>query len=103
MHRKKRIKKLKAKRLNGAGSSTPKLSTFGFVKTLGNSSTTQNSNNLTTNLDAENFSSRSHESESPAPETMNDASTENLNLDAEDSSLHLHELDIPDTGTIENK
>ena len=103
MPRKERIKKLKAKRLNEAGSSTPKLSTFGFVKTSSNSSQTQNSNNLATNLDAEDFSSYSHESESPAPGTMNDASTENLNFDAEDSSLHLHELDIPDTDTIENE
>ena len=80
---KERIKKLKAKRLNEAGSSKPKLSTFGFVKTSGNSSQTQNSNNLATNLDAEDFSSHSHESESPAPSTMNDGPTENLNLDAE--------------------
>ena len=58
---------------------------------------------MATNLDAEDFSSHSHESESPAPGTMNDAPTENLNLDAEDSSLHLHELDIPETDTIKNE
>ena len=65
MPRKERCKRLRAKQLNEAASSTLKLSRFGFAKDSGNSSQTQDSNNSTTKLDAEDFSSHSHESDVP--------------------------------------
>ena len=52
MPREERCERLRVKQLNEAVSSTPKLSSFGFVKTSGNSSQTLDSNNSTTNLDA---------------------------------------------------
>ena len=98
MPRKERCKRLRTKQLNETASGIPKLSTFGFVKTPGNSSKTQDSNYSTTNLHAEDFSSHSHESNSPSPDTVRNAATERLtsNLDAQDSSLHSHESDSSD-------
>ena len=98
MPRKECCNRLRTKQLNEAASGIPKLSTFGFVKTSGNSSKTQDSNYSTTNLHAEDFSSHSHESKSPSPDTVRNAATERLtsNLDAQDSSLHSHESDSSD-------
>jgi hypothetical protein len=98
MLREERCKKLRTKHLNEAASGTPKLSIFGFVKTSGNSSKTQDSNYSTTNLQVEDFSSHSHESKSPFPDTVRNAATERLtsNVDAQDSSLNLHESDSSD-------